>query len=413
MLKRSLTRPLLDALSDTPVVLLHGARQTGKSTLVQSLASTKHAARYLTLDDLGVLSAAREDPTGFLAGLEGPLVLDEIQRAPELFLPIKVAVDRSRQPGRFLLTGSANVMLLPQLSESLAGRMEILTLWPFSQGEIDGVKDGFPDAVFSSNVPTFTEPDTPKRRADLWGRVVRGGYPEVLGRMSKARRTAWFTSYITTLLQRDVQNLSHIENLTLMPRLLSLLAARAGSLLNASELSRTSSVPLTTLKRYLALFETTFLIYTLPAWSGNLGKRLVKAPKLFLNDTGLLSHLRGITDDSPVESLGPVLENFVVMELRKQSGWSARRPVMFHFRAHTGEEVDVVLEEASGNLVGIEVKASHTVTSRDFRGLRALAEATGKRFVRGVVLYGGAQTIPFGANLHAVPISALWRTASN
>jgi predicted AAA+ superfamily ATPase len=414
MIERHISGRVLAALNDTPVVLLHGARQTGKSTLVQWLANTKHPARYLTLDDLGVLSAARGDPAGFLAGTEGPLVLDEVQRAPELFLAIKLAVDRQRRPGRFLLTGSADVMLLPQLAESLAGRMEILTLWPFSQGEINGVQEAFVDAVFSEALPTFgsIRVDLHRRSAELWSRVTRGGYPEIIGRMSEPRRRAWFDSYIATILQRDVQSLANIEGLTLLPRLLSLLAARAGSLLNASELSRTSAIPLTTLKRYLALFETTFLVRSMPAWSSNLAKRLVKAPKLYLSDSGLLAHLRGVTSDAPPEARGPVLENFVVMEICKQIGWSGRQPAMFHFRTQTGQEVDIALEERAGQVVGIEIKASQTVSSRDFQGLRVMSEMLGDRFVRGIVLYTGPETIPFGQNLHAVPLEALWLPTS-
>ncbi|OGQ73473.1 MAG: ATPase [Deltaproteobacteria bacterium RIFCSPLOWO2_12_FULL_57_22] len=409
MIQRNVSAALLEALADNPVVLLHGARQTGKSTLAEWLASGGHPARYLTLDDAAVLAAARGDPSGFIAGLEGPVVLDEVQRAPELFLAIKAVVDRDRSPGRFLLTGSANVMLLPRLSESLAGRMEILTLWPLSQGEIEGVKEGFIDAVFSDSLPNRT-----KNREDVSGLLARllcGGYPVVHGRLSEARQKAWFGSYVTTILQRDVRDLANVEGLTALPRLLSLLAARAMSLLNLSELSRSIAIPQTTLKRYMALLETTFLIQTLPAWSGNLGKRLVKAPKLVLSDTGLMSQLLGlskkrITMDANL--LGPLLENFVVMELLKQVTWSRTQARLFHFRTQTGQEVDIVLEDPAGHLVGIEVKAGATVTTQDFKGLRTFAEATGRHFQRGVVLYTGTESVPFGPRLHALPVRALW-----
>ena len=409
MIYRNITPLIEEALSDSPVVLLAGARQTGKSTLARKIASEIHPSQYLTLDDAGVLSAARHDPAGLIAGLEGNVIIDEVQRAPELFLAIKAEVDRNRKPGRFLLTGSANVLLLPRLSESLAGRMEILTLWPLSQGEIEGVREGFVDGVFAERLPS------PKRglegRSDVMRRLLRGGYPEVISRASAARRKTWFQSYITTILQRDVRDLANIEGLTILPRVLSLIAARTTSLLNFAELSRSIAIPQTTLKRYMSLLETTFLVQMLAPWSGNLGKRLVKAPKIMLNDTGLLSNLVGLSEeglDYQEGIIGAVLENFVAMEIGKQAAWSKTQPQSFHFRTQTGHEVDFTLESAAGKVVGIETKASATVSARDFKGLHVMAESLGNRFHRGIVLYTGIESIPFGKNMHAVPVSALW-----
>lgn len=409
MIHRNITAHIKAALSDSPVVLLNGARQSGKSTLVKKIASDIHPARYLTLDDAGVLAAAKYDPAEFIAGLDGNIVIDEVQRAPELFLAIKAEVDRDRAPGRFLLTGSANVMLLPKLSESLAGRMEILTLWPLSQGEIEGVGEGFIDAVFGDKLPSFSK--TTEDRTQTIKRLLLGGYPEVIGRATLSRRKAWFGSYITTILQRDVRDLAHIEGLTILPRVLSLIAARAASLLNFSELSRSIAIPQTTLKRYMSLLETTFLFQPLPAWSGNLGKRLVKAPKVMLNDTGLVSNLIGLYEDG-VEThqgiIGAVLENFVAMELRKQEAWSKIQPQVFHFRTQTGQEFDIALENAAGKVVGIETKASKSVNAQDFKGLQTMSESLGPRFHRGIVLYTGSEGIPFGKNMQALPVSALW-----
>ncbi len=410
MIWRNITQPLLEALSDSPVVFLSGARQTGKSTLTKHLAAGEHPARYLTLDDATTLAAARTDPDGFIQGLSEPVVLDEVQRAPDLFLAIKAEVDRDRQPGRFLLTGSADVLLLPKVSESLAGRMEILTLWPFSQGELDGRREQFVDALFAECLPPF--PSDAEEETALTERVLRGGYPEVLSRPTPRRRDAWFEAYVTTLLQRDVRDLANIEGLTAMPRLLSLLAARTGSLLNYSEISRSSGLPQTTLKRYMTLLETTFLLQTVPAWSGNLGKRLVKSPRLMLSDTGLAAHLMGLSEDRldrDRHRLGPLLENFVLMELRKQVSWSTARATLFHFRTQTGQEIDLVLERTDGRLVGVEVKASRSVSGAAFKGLKALSEAQPERFHRGVVLYGGTEPVSFGPNLHALPFDALWK----
>ncbi|HET6427882.1 MAG TPA: ATP-binding protein [Phycisphaerae bacterium] len=409
MIPRHISTQLLESLSDSPVVLLHGARQTGKSTLVKHLSATSHPSRYITLDDTSVLSATDADPAGFIAGLEGPVALDEVQRAPGLFLAIKADVDRNRRPGRYLLTGSANVLALPKLSETLAGRMEILTLWPFSQGEMDGHRETFIDNLFEGQPAVGIRPQT---AGDLVERILRGGYPEACRRPSWQRRRAWFNSYITTLLQRDVRDLANIEGLTAMPRLLGLLASRIGSLVNQAELARSLGMPQTTLKRYLALLEATFLVQLLPPWSSNLGKRLVKSPKLYLSDTGLAASLLGKDSDEGLKDLqllGPLVENFVVMELRKQITWSCTQPAMFHFRTLAGHEVDVVLESAAGKIAGIEVKAGASVRASDFRGLRLLAEQTGNRFAGGVVFYTGSAIVPFGPSLHAMPLPALWQ----
>ena len=410
MFPRYISSQVKAALEDSPVILLHGARQTGKSTLVQNLASGEYPARYITLDDATVLAAAQSDPAGFLAGFDGPIVLDEVQRAPEIFVAIKVEVDRNRQPGRYLLTGSANVLLIPRLSESLAGRMEILPLWPLSQGEIVEHQEGFVDAVFKQKLPPLKP--SPRDETDLTARVLRGGYPEAFSRKSAARRRAWFGSYITTILQRDVRDLANIEGLTTMPRMLSLLAARVGGLVNFSELSRSLAMPQSTLKRHMALLEATFLVQLLPPWSGNIGKRLVKSPKLYINDTGLIASQLGLDETRLRENptiMGPLVENFVVMELRKQISWSEVLPQMYHFRTGAGQEIDVVLEDASGRLVGIEVKTSASIGPDAFKGLNTLAEKTGKQFRRGIVLYGGTESVAFGENMHALPISALWR----
>jgi predicted AAA+ superfamily ATPase len=266
MIRRHITDGLLQALGDTPVVLVNGARQAGKSTLAQS-AEIGGGRQYLTFDDPGVLAAAKRDPNGFIAGLNTPVTLDEVQRVPELFPAIKIAVDRRREAGRFLLTGSAKVLLLPKLSESLAGRLEVLTLWPFSQGEISGVREEFIDALFAKRPAWPVEKSRALGRTELLDKALAGGYPPVLARQSAARRKAWFQSYVVTILQRDVRDLANIADLTAVPRLLSLVATRAGSLLNFADLSRGLGLPQTTLKRYFALLEATFLVQLLQPWA--------------------------------------------------------------------------------------------------------------------------------------------------
>ena len=411
MYQRIILSPVQAALQDSPVVLINGARQTGKTTLVQMLSQGR---TYVTFDDASVLSAAKDDPAGFLAGFTGPVTLDEVQHVPELFPAIKAAVDRKRVSGRFLLTGSANILLLPRLSESLAGRMEILTFWPLAQVEIaGGIGANLLDRLFAAELPMdFSVGSLPEvTRADLIRRVVAGGYPEPMARTEAGRRRTWFGSYLTTILQRDVRDMANIEGLTALPRLLSVLAARTGTLLNLADISRTSGLAYTTLTRYMTLLEATFLVQPLPAWSANLGSRLVKSPKLLLSDTGLAASLLGMTAErlaSEGTVFGALLETFVGMEMRKISGGSTQPIQFFHYRTKAGEEVDVVLEDGAGRLIGIEVKASATVTSSDFKGLRALADTAGDRFVRGLVLYAGRQVIPFGERLHCVPLSLLW-----
>lgn len=412
MLRRNLLPVLRAALADTPVILLTGARQTGKTTLVRQIAAEPPGYGYLTLDDQTTLAAAQRDPAGFVAALGQRSVIDELQRVPDLLPAIKLAVDQDRRPGRFLLTGSANVLAIPRVSESLAGRVELVQLWPLSQGEIEQRRDDFAAAAFA---PDFAlGRGGALRPAELRQRVLAGGYPDAY-RRSEPRRAAWFESYVTTILQRDVRDLSNIATLTALPRMLRLLATRIGGLLNMSDVSRGLALPNATAIRYLALLEATYLVRPVPAWSGNLGLRLVKSPKLFVSDSGLAASLLGLTaarlarDPSP---FGPLLENFVAMELVRQRTWSGVRFELFHFRTHAGREVDLVLENEAGQIVGIEVKSAAAVAASDCAGLEALAAAAGRRFVRGFVLYTGTQTVPLGERMYAVPVTRLWSAST-
>ncbi len=402
--------PLLnEALADTPVVLLNGARQAGKSTLVQSL-SAKNNRRYLTLDDHVTLAAAKGDPDGFIAGLNGPVTLDEVQRVPELFLAIKASIDRDRSPGRFLLTGSANALLLPGIADSLAGRMEVLSLWPLSNAEIAGAPTiNLADWLFDGPINTLLIP--PCDRAQLIEKLLCGGYPEVVSRNTPRRRAAWFNSYLQAIMQRDVRDLANVEQLTEVPNLIQLLSTRSASLLNFAEISRSSGLPQTTLKRYFSLLEILFLVYRLPAWERNLGKRLVKAPKVFLPDSGLLAHLVELSSERlTIEAglPGSLVETFVLGELLKHLAFSERQLTLWHYRTQSNIEVDFILENRLGKLTGIEVKASHSVGSKDFNGLRHLKETEPQLFQRGIVLYSGREIVPFGTDLFAIPLSVWW-----
>ncbi len=324
-------------------------------------------------------------------------------------IAIKRSVDRERRPGLFLLTGSARVLQMPNLSETLAGRMEILTLWPFSEGELAGVEDNLIDHFFS---PSFEPvPRVGPARSSL-DAVLAGGYPEVVER-SPDRRPAWFRSYIQAVGEREVRDLSNLSGLTEIPRLLALLAARLGSLLNYTDVATAAAMPQTTLKRYLALLETVFLFHPIPAWSTSRTSMLTKSPKVFLNDSGLAAYLLDV-DPHRLRQLphliGPLLENYVMTELAKQSTWSRAQPAIYHFRTRAGQEVDFVLENQAGQVVGVEVKASGTLSPKDWQGMGKLAEAAGPRFLRGIILYRGDTVLPVGPNRFAVPLRYLVST---
>lgn len=404
MYPRFLAPAVKEALSDTPVVFLEGARQVGKSTLAQMLVPE---AACFSMDDLGVFEAARRDPVGFVRDLPVPALLDEVQRVPELLLSVKAAVDRDRRPGRLLMTGSANVLLLPRVADSLAGRMSVRRLWPLSQGEIAGQRSDFLAAAFGTASPfvAFENAD------NMLERVLLGGFPSVLTRVNERRRDEWFQDYLNALVQRDIRDLANPAGLTDLPRLLRALAARVGSLLNWADVARDANLNAQTLRRYFALLEATFLVYSLPAWARNTTKRLAKAPKLHFTDSGLAASLLGASRERLERDralFGSLLETFVAAELGKQLGWSRVRARLYHYRTHAGQEVDFVLEDASGRVVGVEVKAAATVTSGDARGLRALAEDAGAAFHRGFVLYWGDPAVPLGNGMFALPHSALW-----
>ena len=400
-----------EALADTPVVAVNGARQVGKSTLVTELIDRSETTRIVTLDDETQLNAARSDPATFVRH-EGLLVIDEAQRAPMLLPAIKADVDRDRRPGRFLLTGSTRLLSTPEMSASLAGRVEIIDLWPLSQGELTGHQDRFVDALLAWD-PSILR-DSSLQRGDYMEILCAGGFPEPLGRTGR-RRSAWFANYATTVVERMVAEVADIDRLSTMPALLRLCAARTANELNVQDIARDLGLTHRTVGNYLTHLQTVFLVHLVPAWSRNLTSKVAHRPKIVVVDSGLAAHL--IRTDAaalsdPTAPAGPLVETFVVNELCKQLGWADGIADLYHFRDRGGTEVDIVIESHDGRVAGVEVKASAVARQEDFRGLRLLEDRLGDRFAGGVVLYTGPQAAAFGAKLAAVPVAALGEVGS-
>ena len=422
-------RTLAEALEDSPIVLIHGPRQCGKTTLAQmvcvpeylrwrgqplSLATAKpRGYAYLSFDDDVVRAGAEADPMGFVADLPERVILDEVQRVPTLFSALKLEVDRNRVPGRFVLTGSTNVLLVPNLSDSLAGRMETVRLHPLAQCELRVTTAQFPgflDALFGDG---FKTQRVGRLGSQLGERIVTGGYPPALARSAGRRRANWYRDYLDAQVQRDVRDLARIGSLEALPRLLELAAAQTARLLNVSDLAAPFQLSRPTIFHYVKLLEQVFLLERLPPWHHNRLSRLVKTPKLHLGDTGLACTLLGIdaaglTTDRTL--LGQLLETFAFEELRRQASWHEARLAFFHYRDKDKVEVDIVIERGPLAVAGVEVKAGATVTKADFRGLYKLREATGRQFAGGVVLYDGETCTRFGDGLYAVPLRLLWET---
>ncbi|MCP4411587.1 MAG: ATP-binding protein [Gammaproteobacteria bacterium] len=413
MIERKLGDNILNALQALPVVYVNGPRQAGKSTLVQKLAERQWPAEYITFDEATLLGAASTNPESFLRSFQHPVILDEVQMVPELFRVLKLLVDEVRindkagANGHFLLTGSANIMALPQLSDALVGRMSVLTLFPLSAVEVNNGKGNFISQLLQNNF----RPGKIKRKFRLSDIIRRATFPEITD-LVDAIRQQWFEGYMTTILQRDVRQIADIAKLAVLPNLLRILAGRTGGLINEADISRAIGQNAVTAKSYRVLLQMMFLTFDVKPWYRNISKRLVKSPKGYIVDTALLCHLQQINlkkiEINDPHVFGHVFENFVASELIKQLSWLINAPSLFHFRTSDGKEVDFILETHDGALVAIEVKGRDSVNAEDFRGLKILQNQIKEDFICGIVIYRGDKVVPFDNNLWAVPVDLMW-----
>jgi hypothetical protein len=413
LINRNVNSIVKDTLSDTPVTVIQGARQVGKSTLA-AMVSEELNSLSVTLDSPATLSAAKENPYEFvLQHRDGLLIIDEVQRFPELLSTIKMSVDTDKKPGRFLITGSANILNLRGANESLAGRAATIILEPLSVGEIRGIKEDFVSMLLSGDILTGLRKAIPYTRAEYTNLIECGGYPDVQTKAAKRRRV-YFKNYLSRVLDHDADELFGLAHIDRLSKIYALLAGNPSQIYNRANLSRTVGIPESSISGYIRLIEDLCLLQTLPAWGKNYTHRAIGRPKIVLSDTGLVCSLNNITSDflADIENgneLGPILEAFVIAEIKKQQTWSDSGYSMYHFRDRDNKEVDIVLELDGGKIIAIEIKAASSFSQKDFAGLKTLRGLLGNRFHCGIVLHTGSEVHPFGEKLYAAPISSIWQ----
>ncbi|HCA42352.1 MAG TPA: hypothetical protein DEP28_03785 [Bacteroidetes bacterium] len=408
--KRNIEANLITALKDTPVILLNGARQSGKTFLLKEMVRKNLISEYITLDNIEPFTVASREPEDFLNSFKGSVILDEIQRIPEIFVSIKANVDKKRTPGKFILSGSADIFQLPKLTDSLAGRIEVHTLYPLSQMEINNKKGSFVDHIFSKNTQWNSLPKVSRKK--IFSSIFRGGFPSVQNK-PLYRLYDWFGSYVNTIIQRDIRDISKIEKHSDLPGILELLASRTMQLYNNAAISSSLKLPQTTMTRYIKLLRMVYLVDFLRPYARNVTKRISKAPKLYFTDTGVISFLLNLSSSFDNPFRGQIFENFVIMEIIKQISWSKVKPKVYFYRDLNGNEVDLILELRGGDLIAIEIKASTSVKPKDFDSLKLLKSQVGNRFLKGFVIYMGDNIYPYDKNIFSLPVNALWEQPFN
>jgi uncharacterized protein len=405
---RSIRPLIVEGMDDSRIVFVGGARQVGKTTLVSEIAQRERPMTAFTLDDRATRDAAVHDPAGFVADLPGPAFIDEIHRAPDLLLELKKAVDADTAPGRFVITGSANVLTSKRIQDALPGRIDRVDMWPLAQSEIRGGTRNVVDELFAGRAPQVT--GAPAGRAAFSPVVGEGGYPEARTRPPGRRRERWFANYVSGTLARDLVELADVRRIDDAERLLRLLASQSANLLSYRRVGTRLDMHHDTVKAYVALLEQMFLVKRLPAWRPGIGAREASTPKLYVCDSGLLAHLLG-ADTTRIETddqvTGKLCETFVAGELLRHASWSEHQPRLFHYQRDR-EDVDLVLENNRGEVAAVEVKAAATLRSSDWKWLKKLADARADSFRAGMVIYAGEQTVPLGRRIWAVPYSGLW-----
>ena len=409
---RQLRDSILSSLKNYPIVFVNGPRQAGKSTLAQKLSQDKFPAHYISLDNAMQAASAVHAPYEFLSAYR-PLIIDEIQMAPQLFLPMKELVDQSRMKskkksnGIFLLTGSTSLMALPRLSDALVGRMSVKTLYPFSAVEVFGGQADFLTRLFNKNFKNLKVSQRSLNQA-----IHRATFPDISGKSIKYY-SEWFDSYLTTLFQRDVKMLSQISKINVLPKLLKIFSSRAGNIINDAILAQEAGLNAVTGKEYRSILQALFLTFTIPPWHKNVRKRLIKSHKGYVIDSLLLCHLQGWSlselSKKKLDVYGHIVENFVAVELLKLLSFSSFSAQLLHFRTSDNKEVDFILEKPNGQLAAIEVKAGKQVSLSDFKHIQIFQQLCPDQFICGIVLYQGQKVVAFGKNLFAVPLMALWQ----
>jgi predicted AAA+ superfamily ATPase len=412
LIRRNAEKLLRETFADTPVAVIQGARQTGKSTLIE-MVSRDFNIKYISLDDPAALTVAKSDPIGFVNQYsDGTLAIDELQLCPELLRAVKLSVDQNRRPARFVLTGSADLLHVSGANESLAGRAEIIKIWPFSRGELEGYEDSFVTKLMKGNFNDFLKSATPCSRTQYADYASIGGYPEAINR-NQRRRNAFFRNYANGIMDHDAAGVSGLAHLDKLGTLWTLLSTQTACELNVLDISAKAQIPKSSLHAYLRLLQDLYLIHELPAWGRNLSDRVIGKRKISINDTGLACYFNGLNQDAlhdvmNGEIFGPILESYILSELIKQQTWSDIEYSLLHFRNRDKKEVDIVIELRDGRIIGIEVKAAKSVSQKDFQGMKALRDLAGERFVCGIVLYSGEEVFPYGPDMFLAPLSAIW-----